>query len=127
MNFGEEVSVTARMKDGLRTLSGDGIVCCEYARSSAAYTLADGERAEALSLRERFAGHTATHDFQLMCAGNLPGKEPLLAAVDAAYIVGLEARGLSPNARRVMESSYPKSTYLTQGFKGGAEPWWKLW
>ena len=31
------------------------------------------------------------------------------------------------DARRVMESSYPKSTYLTQGFKGSAEPWWKLW
>jgi glutaconate CoA-transferase subunit A len=52
----------------------------------------------------RFAGHTSTHDFQILCAGNRPGREPLLAAVDAAYIVGLEARGLSPNARRVMES-----------------------
>src|SRR5581483_1720958 len=27
-----------------------------------------------------------------------------LAAVDVAYVVGLEARGLSPHARRVMES-----------------------
>jgi glutaconate CoA-transferase subunit A len=57
----------------------------------------------------RFAGHTTTHDFQLMCAGNLPGRDPLLAAVDSAYIVGLEARGLSPNARRVMESGTVKS------------------
>lgn len=54
--------------------------------------------------RLRFAGHTTTHDFQIMCAGNLPGAEPTLAAVDGAYIVGLEARGLSPHARRVMES-----------------------
>jgi len=45
-----------------------------------------------------FYGHTTTHDFQLFCAGNCLGR------VDAAYIVGLEARGLSPNARRVMES-----------------------
>lgn len=52
----------------------------------------------------RFAGHTSTHDFQLLCAGNLTGRGQLLAAVDAAYIVGLEARGLSPHARRVMES-----------------------
>ncbi|MFL5329572.1 MAG: CoA transferase subunit A [Gemmataceae bacterium] len=52
----------------------------------------------------RFAGHTATHDFQLMCAGNMLGRGPTLAGVDAAYIVGLEARGLSPHARRVMES-----------------------
>src|SRR5262245_61109106 len=43
----------------------------------------------------RFAGHTATHDFQLLCAGNLTGRGQTLAAVDIAYIVGLEARGLS--------------------------------
>jgi glutaconate CoA-transferase, subunit A len=52
----------------------------------------------------RVAGHTATHDFQILCAGNLTGRGQLIAAVDAAYIVGLEARGLSPHARRVMES-----------------------
>jgi glutaconate CoA-transferase subunit A len=51
-----------------------------------------------------FAGHTATHDFQLLCAGNLLGRGQTLRRVDAAYIVGLEARGLSPHARRVMES-----------------------
>ncbi len=51
-----------------------------------------------------FAGHTATHDFQLLCAGNLLGDGQTLTRVDAAYIVGLEARGLSPHARRVMES-----------------------
>jgi glutaconate CoA-transferase subunit A len=51
-----------------------------------------------------FAGHTATHDFQILCAGNLSRRGRLLARVDAAYIVGLEARGLSPQARRVMES-----------------------
>ncbi len=52
----------------------------------------------------RFAGHTATHDFQVLCAGNLTGRGQTLAAVDVAYVVGLEARGLSPHARRVMES-----------------------
>ncbi|MDW8243512.1 MAG: CoA-transferase [Thermogemmata sp.] len=51
-----------------------------------------------------FAGHTATHDFQILCAGNLMGRGQTLRRVDAAYIVGLEARGLSPHARRVMES-----------------------
>jgi len=45
-----------------------------------------------------FFGHTSTHDFQLLCAGRCFNR------VDVAYIVGLEARGLSPNARRVMES-----------------------
>jgi glutaconate CoA-transferase, subunit A len=52
----------------------------------------------------RFAGHTATHDFQILCAGNLTGRGKLLVQVDNAYTVGLEARGLSPHARRVMES-----------------------
>ena len=50
-----------------------------------------------------FAGHTTTHDFQILAAGNLGGQK-LLARVDAAYIVGLEARGLSSQARRVMQS-----------------------
>jgi glutaconate CoA-transferase, subunit A len=51
-----------------------------------------------------FAGHTSTHDFQLLCAGNLTGRGQTLARVDIAYVVGLEARGLSPHARRVLES-----------------------
>lgn len=50
------------------------------------------------------AGHTATHDFQILCAGNGTGRGKTLARVDIAYVVGLEARGLSPHARRVMES-----------------------
>src|SRR6516225_5549146 len=50
------------------------------------------------------AGHTATHDFQILCAGNMTGRGRTLAAIDVAYVVGLEARGLSPHARRVLES-----------------------
>lgn len=45
-----------------------------------------------------FAGHTSTHDFQILCAGKVFNK------LDIAYIVGLEARGLSANARRYMQS-----------------------
>ena len=36
-----------------------------------------------------FAGHTASHDFEILCAGEVFDR------VDAGYIVGLEARGLS--------------------------------
>jgi glutaconate CoA-transferase subunit A len=61
----------------------------------------------------RFAGHTATHDFQLLCAGNLTGRGKTLAAVDIAYVVGLEARGLSPHARRVLESGEVACTEWT--------------
>src|SRR4029079_18431824 len=50
------------------------------------------------------AGHTATHDFQILCAGNQTGRGRTLARVEIAYVVGLEARGLSPHARRVLES-----------------------
>jgi glutaconate CoA-transferase, subunit A len=60
-----------------------------------------------------FAGHTATHDFQILCAGNLTGRGKTLARVDVAYIIGLEARGLSPHARRVMESGEVESTEWT--------------
>ena len=44
------------------------------------------------------AGHTATHDFQILVAGNCINR------CDAAYIVGLEARGLSKIARKAVES-----------------------
>jgi glutaconate CoA-transferase, subunit A len=56
------------------------------------------------------AGHTATHDFQILCAGNLTGRGKTLARCDVAYIVGLEARGLSPHARRVVESGEVECT-----------------
>jgi glutaconate CoA-transferase subunit A len=56
------------------------------------------------------AGHTATHDFEILCAGNLMGRGRTLNRVEIAYVVGLEARGLSPHARRVMESGEVAST-----------------
>jgi glutaconate CoA-transferase subunit A len=59
------------------------------------------------------AVHTATHDFQILCAGNLTGRGQTLARVDVAYIVGLEARGLSPHARRVIESGTVTCTEWT--------------
>jgi glutaconate CoA-transferase, subunit A len=44
------------------------------------------------------AGHTATHDFQILVAGNCINR------CDIAYIIGLEARGLSKIARKAVES-----------------------
>jgi glutaconate CoA-transferase subunit A len=60
-----------------------------------------------------FAGHTATHDLQILCAGNLTGRGKTLARVDISYVVGLEARGLSPHARRVFESGEVECTEWT--------------
>lgn len=54
-----------------------------------------------------FAGHTSTHDFQVLCAGRVFDR------LDIAYVVGLEARGLSPNARRYLESGRVEITEWT--------------
>ena len=54
-----------------------------------------------------FAGHTSTHDFQILAAGEV------FSRCDVAYIIGLEARGLSPNARRYMESGKVQSCEWT--------------
>jgi glutaconate CoA-transferase subunit A len=51
-----------------------------------------------------FAGHTATHDFEILAAGKVFNR------LDASYVVGLEARGLSPNARKYLESGEVKVT-----------------
>jgi glutaconate CoA-transferase, subunit A len=45
-----------------------------------------------------FAGHTSTHDFQILAAGEVFNR------CDVAYIIGLEARGLSTVARKYMQS-----------------------
>ncbi len=45
-----------------------------------------------------FAGHTSTHDMQILSAGEVYDR------LDAAYVVGLEARGLSACSRRYLES-----------------------
>ncbi len=44
------------------------------------------------------SGHTMTHDFQILAAGDC------IDRCDCAYVVGLEARGLSRSARRLFES-----------------------
>jgi glutaconate CoA-transferase subunit A len=45
-----------------------------------------------------FAGHTSTHDMQILVGGEC------IDRLDIAYIIGLEARGLSPSSRRAVES-----------------------
>jgi outer membrane protein assembly factor BamD len=34
---------------------------------------------------------------------------------------------LRDDARRVMQTNYPQSEFLSQGFKSKDEPWWKIW
>ena len=54
-----------------------------------------------------FCGHTTTHDFEILSAGEAFDR------VDAGYIVGLEARGLSPCARKYMQSGKVRVTEWT--------------
>lgn len=53
------------------------------------------------------SGHTATHDFQILTAGECFDR------CDIAYIIGLEARGISANARRYMETGKVKTVEWT--------------
>ena len=54
-----------------------------------------------------FAGHTATHDMQILCSGDV------IDRIDVAYVVGLEARGLSKCSRQAIESGRVKCTEWT--------------
>ena len=54
------------------------------------------------------------------------------ALEEALYILlrsydALGMNGLRDDTRRVMEKSYPKSEYLSRGFKSSQSPWWKFW
>lgn len=53
------------------------------------------------------SGHTATHDFQILVAGEC------IDRCDVAYIIGLEARGLSKIARKAVESGSIQLTEWT--------------
>jgi glutaconate CoA-transferase subunit A len=55
------------------------------------------------------SGHTATHDCQILAAGGA------IDRVDVAYVVGLEARGLSRSARRLFETGKLRATEWTNG------------
>jgi glutaconate CoA-transferase subunit A len=54
-----------------------------------------------------FAGHTATHDMEILSAGEVFDR------LDVAYVVGLEARGLSTCSRKYLESGKVQVTEWT--------------
>ena len=57
---------------------------------------------------------------------NVPAIEDALGILVNSYnALGMDQ--LRDDARRVLEKNYPKSLYLTQGFKPRGQPWWKLW
>ena len=52
-------------------------------------------------------------------------EEALWVMVNSYNALGMTQ--LRDDSRRVLASTYPKSEYLTQGFKSASQPWWKLW
>lgn len=58
-DFGNEVVVTVKTKNGLRTLVAAQIACCEYKNHTALYTLLGGEQVETTTLSGNFAEHIA--------------------------------------------------------------------
>jgi outer membrane protein assembly factor BamD len=54
------------------------------------------------------------------------------ALEEALYILyrsydSLGMTQLRDDTRRVIETNYPRSAYLANGFRGKSNPWWKLW
>ncbi|MBX9611983.1 MAG: outer membrane protein assembly factor BamD [Burkholderiales bacterium] len=54
------------------------------------------------------------------------------AAEEALFIMmrSYDALGMAQlrdDTRRVMEKNFPKSEYLTRGFRSSSDPWWKIW
>lgn len=56
-DFGNEVTVTVKTKEGLRTLSAGQVACCEYKSHAVLYTLLGGEQVETTTLSGSFANH----------------------------------------------------------------------
>ncbi len=57
---------------------------------------------------------------------DVPALEEALFIMMRSY----EALGmtqLAGDTRRVMEQNYPRSEYLTRGYKGSQDAWWKFW
>ncbi|KAB7554165.1 outer membrane protein assembly factor BamD [Verminephrobacter eiseniae] len=65
--------------------------------------------------------HLALSDYQ-----GVPAQEEALYILIQSYdALGMTA--LRDDARRVMDKSYPQSSFMSGGFKRRQEPWWKIW
>ena len=52
-------------------------------------------------------------------------EEALFIVVQSYDALGMTQ--LRDDAKRVLEKNYPKSEFLTRGFKASSDPWWKFW
>ncbi len=90
-------AVSSLIHDGDYLASG-GFGCVRIATAILHEIVRQGRKHLGLS------GHTATHDFQILAAGKCFDR------CDIAYVIGLERRGLSANARRWMECGQVRMT-----------------
>ena len=100
------VNKTMELKEAVETFVHDGdylgIVGANRTRIAAMHEIVrQGRKNMGL------AGHTATHDMQILSAGEVYDR------VDAAYVVGLEARGPSSCSRKYLESGKVQVTEWT--------------
>jgi outer membrane protein assembly factor BamD len=99
----------ARMRYIVNSLAAYEVHVARYYYSRGAYVAAANRAQNAIT------------DYQ-----EVPAVEEALFILMRSY-EQLGLTQLAGDARRVMEKSYPKSEYLTQGGKGSGQPWWKLW
>ena len=52
-------------------------------------------------------------------------EEALFIMVKSYDALGMSQ--LRDDTQRVLIASYPQTEYLTRGFKGNSDPWWKVW
>ncbi len=57
---------------------------------------------------------------------DVPALEEALFIIVKSYDA-LGMTQLRDDTKRVLEKNYPKSEYLSRGFKGNSDPWWKVW
>ena len=56
----------------------------------------------------------------------MPALEEALFIIVKSYDA-LNMTQLRDDAKRVLETNYPQSEYLSRGFKAKSDPWWKFW
>ncbi len=59
VDYGKEMTITVKTRGGLRTISADMIVLCEYKRHAALYMLKNGERLETTTIHGSFSEYIA--------------------------------------------------------------------
>jgi outer membrane protein assembly factor BamD len=88
----------------------------QYEVHVARYYLSRGAHVAAINRAQ-----TALADYQ-----DVPALEEALYILHRSY-EALGMTGLAADARRVLENTYPRSSYLAGGFKARQDPWWKFW